>query len=214
MRTYSMSFVVVVLACAICLMVTTRVAAQDGKIVTGSRTIREPDLPAPNLFADKLTFKAALVDLPGASDAKSTWELTYAVYFIPEREYYSLVERLPPGQHNLEVEKFRRKILLGQGRVNKVSLASPQDRSAIKDIVFKTRVPEKDKTKFARLLTSYSVKIYDAHLKIPIYHSGVFVTYVFESGSDRSQTAPKNSLYLNFSVSPSGNLSYTQWPRQ
>lgn len=214
MRTYSISFVVVVLACAICLMAATRVAAQDRKIVTSSRTIREPDLPAPNLFADKLTFKAFVVDLPGASDPKSTWELTYAVYFIPEREYYSLIDRLPPGQHNLEVEKFSRKILLGRGRVNKVSLAGPQERSAIKDIVFKARVPEKDKTKFARLLTSYSVKIYDAHLKIPIYHSGVFVTNVFERGSDSSQAAPKNSLYLNFSVSPNGNLSYTQWPRR
>ena len=178
-----------------------------------SGTMREPDLPAPDLFADKLTLKAALIDLPGATNPKSTWELTYAVYFIPEREYYSLLDRLPPGQHNLEVEKFTRKILLAQGRVNKVSLASPQDRSEIKDIIFKTRVPEKDKTKFARLLTSYSVKIYDAHLKMPVYHSGVFVTNVFEKGSGKNQAAPKNSLYLNFLVSPEGNLSYTQWPR-
>jgi hypothetical protein len=213
MRTNSTSFLIVVLAGAICLIATTRVAAQ-GKIVTSPGTMREPDLPAPNLFADKLTLKASLLDLPGASDPKSTWELTYAVYFIPEREYYSLLDRLPPGQHNLEVEKFSRKILLAQGRVNKTSLASPQERREIKDIVFKTRVPEKDKTKFARLLTSYSVKIYDAHLKIPLYHSGVFVTNVFEKGADRSQAAPKNSLYLNFTVLPNGNLSYTQWPTQ
>lgn len=213
MRTYSISFLIVVLACAICLTATTRVATQERKNTTSSGTMREPDLPAPNLFADKLTLKAALVDLPGASNPKSTWELTYAVYFIPEREYYSLLDRLPPGQHNLEAEKFTRKILLAQGRVNKVSLASPQERSEIKDIVFKTRVPEKEKTKFARLLTSYSVKIYDAQLKMPIYHSGVFVTNVFERGSGNSQ-APKNSLYLNFTVSPEGNLSYTQWPRQ
>jgi hypothetical protein len=193
-------------------MDTTRAAAQDRNVMTSS-TMREPDLPAPNLFADKLTLKAALIDLPGATNPKSTWELTYAVYFIPEREYYSLLDRLPQGQHNLEVENFTRKILLAQGRVNKVSLTSLQERREIKDIVFKTKVPEKDQTKFARLLTSYSVKIYDAQLKMPIYHSGVFVTNVFERGSGNSQ-APKNSLYLNFTVSPEGNLSYTQWPIQ
>lgn len=211
MRTYSGSLTLTsVLICAFCIMATSA-SAQERKNVIRSGTMREPNLPAPNLFAERLKINATLIDLPGSSDPNSTWELVYEIYFIPENEYYSLIDRLPPGEHSLQVKQFTRKILLGGGRIKRASLATLQARSDIQEIDFKSKVPEKDKTKFARLLTSYSVKIYDARLKIPIYHSGVFVTNIFEKGSDI--TAPKNALYLNFSVSPEGGLSYSQRPK-
>jgi hypothetical protein len=213
MRTYSVSLSIVLL-CTFCIAATTAASSQDRKSGTSAGTMREPNLSAPDLFAERLSFKAALVDLPGYSDPKSSWELNYEVYFIPESEYYSVIDRLPPGQHNLEAGTFNRKFLLGENRIKKVLLTTPQERSDIKEIYFKSKVPEKDKTKFARLLTAYSVKIYDAHLKLPIYHSGVFVTNIFEKNPDNTQVGPKKTLYLNFSVSPDGTLSYSQRAKQ
>jgi hypothetical protein len=173
--------------------------------------VREPNLPAPNLFANQLKFNATLSDLPGSSDPNSTWELVYEIYFIPEKEFYSVIERLPPGQRFLQARQFTHKILLTGGRIKKGSLSTLQARSNVQAMDFKARVPEKDKTKFSRLLTSYSVKIYDARLKIPIYQSGVFVTNIFDK--DPNTAVPKNDLYLNFSVSPEGRLSFNQWPK-
>ena len=212
MRSYSASFTFKsVLISAFCIMAATGTFAQDRNKMMSPAIIREPNLPAPNLFADQLKFNATLSDLPGSSDPNSTWELVYEIYFIPEKDFYSVIERLPPGQHSLQARQFTRKILLAGDRIKKASLSTLQARSNVQAMDFKSRVPEKDKTKFSRLLTSYSVKIYDARLKIPIYHSGVFVTNIFDKGSNT--VVPKNDLYLNFSVSPEGRLSFNQWAR-
>lgn len=212
MRSYSASFTLQsVLIGAFCIMAATSTFAQDRKNMMSPAMMREPNLPAPNLFADQLKFNATLADLPGSSDPNSTWELVYEIYFIPEKEFYSVIERLPPGQRSLQASQFTRKTLLAGGRIKKASLSTPQARSNVQAMDFKSKVREKDKTKFSRLLTSYSVKIYDARLKIPIYHSGVFVTTVFDK--DPKIAVAKNDLYLNFSVSPEGRLSFNQWPK-
>jgi hypothetical protein len=192
-------------------MAATGTFAQDRNKMMSPAIIREPNLPAPNLFADQLKFNATLSDLPGSADPNSTWELVYEIYFIPEKEFYSVIQRLPPGPSSLQARQFTRKILLAGDRIKKASLSTLQARSNVQAMAFKSRVPEKDKTKFSRLLTSYSVKIYDARLKIPIYHSGVFVTNIFDKGSNTA--VPKNDLYLNFSVSPEGRLSFNQWAK-
>ena len=212
MRSYSTSFTLKsVFIGAFCIMAATSTFAQDRKNVMSPATVREPNLPAPNLFADRLKFNATLSDLPGSSDPNSTWELVYEIYFIPEKEFYSVIQRLPSGQGSLQARQFPRKTLLAEGRIKKASLATLQARSNVQAMDFKSRVPEKDKTKFSRLLTSYSVKIYDARLKIPIYHSGVFVTNIFDKSPNIA--VAKNDLYLNFSVSPEGRLSYNHWPK-
>lgn len=212
MTSYLASFPMkIVLICAFCIMVATSTFAQDRKNRMSPAVVREPNLPAPDLFADRLKFNATLSDLPGSSDPNSTWELVYEIYFVPEKEFYSVIVRLPPGQSSLQPKQFSRKILLTGGHIKKASLSTLQARSNVQAMDFKSRVPEKDKTKFSRLLTSYSVKIYDARLKIPVYHSGVFVTYIFEKGSNIA--VPKNDLYLNFSVSPEGRLFSNQWPK-
>jgi hypothetical protein len=61
---------------------------------SGFRT-RENNVHAPQLYADKLDFMATLVDLPGAKNKQSYWELSYQLYFVPEETYWATVRRLP-----------------------------------------------------------------------------------------------------------------------
>lgn len=192
-----------------------RVVAQDRTTVLGSTTMREKDVRAPELFAERLKLKITLAELPGAGDPKSTWEGSYQIYFVPEADYYSVLDNLSAGAQNLQPAQFSRRVLLAEDSIKKATLGTLNDRTYWRDnIDFRSKIADREKTKFGRILTSYAVKIYDARLKVPIYKSGVFLTYVFERPRDSSgAVSMRDTLYMNFTVTPQGTLSYSQLPR-
>lgn len=196
---------------AVCYAVAVSAAAQERKTTLGSATMREANLRAPELYSDQLKLTIVLANLPGATDAGSTWETSYEIYFISESAYYSVIDHLPPGGHSLEPTLFPQKVLLAEGRFKKDKLSSSAARTEIReDIALRSKVADREKTKFGRLMTAYSVKVYDARLKMSLYHLGLFVTYVFEKAS--GAVTPRKTLYLGFSVTPQGELSYSQQP--
>jgi hypothetical protein len=185
--------------------------AQDRKTAVGSTTMREPNVATPELYADRLKLKITLTSLPGADDPASALDGSYQIYFIPENQYYSVLDNLAGGGQTLRPSQFPRKILLAEGSIKKTSLSTLPERTFWRDnIGFKERIPERERTKFARLLINYSVKIYDARLKLPLYQSGVFLTYVFERPP--AKLSARQTLYVKFSVTPQGTLSYSQLP--
>lgn len=189
--------------------------AQEGSAKATVVRRLEPNLYAPGLYADNLKIKVTLVNLPGAGDPQSYWECSYQLYFISEAEFQNAVKQLPPGRYDLRPDQFPNKVLLAKGAFKKEGLSALQDRTYVQsDVAFKSRVPDKDRTKFARLMTSYSVKIFDARLKSPVYRSGVFLTHPFDDTGGAAKTAPRETIYLNFFVSPEGELFYSQWPRE
>lgn len=176
---------------------------------------REPDLYAPELYSDNLKLKVILVNLPGAENARSNWEVNYQVFFIPEDKYYEAVQHLPPGGSNPTPAQFSGKLLLAEGKVKKNGLATTQERTYVNDnIPFKIKVPDGQRTKFARLMTSYSVKIFDAKLNTTVYSAGIFTTLPFDDTSNESKVIPRDTLYLDFLVTPQGEIYRAQWPRK
>lgn len=183
----------------------------------------EPNLYSPQLYAEKLIMRFALVDLPGAKDVGSTWEVSYRMYFISEDEYEQvsanlLKQRAPEGgslSWNPDPVQFPKKMILGEGQFKKNDLGSFEDRTFVRDnVVFKSMIPEYDQTKFGYLMTSYSVKIFDAHLKISLYRSSIFLTRVFDDDPKRpNQPIARSELYVNFYVTPKGELFTSQAPR-
>jgi hypothetical protein len=178
-------------------------------------TMRQPNLHAPQLYADKIDFSATLVDLPGAQNKQSYWELSYQLYFIPEARYYEALRGFPQGGYDPTPEEFPGRILLTTGHQKKSRLATPQERAILLTAVnFKDKVPDVQRTKFGILLTAYSVKIFDGELNKTIYDSGIFLTHPYET-QDQKQDLPRKTLYLTFSVTPKGTLNYSQLrPRQ
>ena len=177
-------------------------------------TVRENNLYAPNLYADKLDFRATLVDLPGAKKRQSSWVLSYQLFFIPEDQYYAALRRLPKGGSSPTPEQFPGRVLLAEGQKKKTRLSTPQERTiALDGVAFKEKVPDALRTKFAVLMTSYSVKIFDAELNTTVYQSGVFLTDPYEE-DEQKQAVARQTIYLNFSVSPNGTLNYSQLRRK
>ena len=177
-------------------------------------TVRENNLYAPNLYADKLDFIATLVDLPGAKKRQSSWVLSYQLFFIPEDQYYAALRRLPKGGSSPTPEQFPGRVLLAEGQKKKTRLSTPQERTiALDGVAFKEKVPDALRTKFAVLMTSYSVKIFDAELNTTVYQSGVFLTDPYEE-DEQKQAVARQTIYLNFSVSPNGTLNYSQLRRK
>ena len=181
---------------------------------SGGFQVREPFVHAPDLYAENLDFLATLVDLPGAKNKRSYWELSYRLYFIPEDKYHKALERLPRGG-NPPPEFFSGTILLAQGRKKIRSLATIQERTiTLSGVPFKRKIPDALRTKFGVLMTGYSVKIFDAELKNSTYLSGIFLTDPFEqNGQDRKQVSARKTLYLNFALTPEGTLNYSQLAR-
>lgn len=173
----------------------------------------EPDLYSPDLYADTLKVQFTLVDLPGASKVGSKWEVSYRVYFIPEDKYWKAVGSQPSIS---EPAQFPEKILLAEGKFSRVRLATMSERTYIRDrIAFKSKIPQKHQTKFAMLMTSYSIKIYDARLKAPVYNSSLFLTEPFTDDLDQPDKAvPRTTLYTNFLLTPAGQFFTSQWPRK
>ena len=191
--------------------------AQDDKSKRGSFVRIEPNLYSPNLYSESLDSKFTLINLPGASQPDTFWELEYEIYFVSETGYQQTMRRLvgEAGSASLQVSDFQERILLHKGRFKVTRLNSLTDRTRlIGPITFKSKVPDAQRTKAASLITSYSVKIYDAHLKKTIFDAGIWVTKPFEADTRQPEIAiPRRTLYANFFVSPSGALFKSQWVR-
>jgi hypothetical protein len=184
--------------------------ASGQKPARRTRSIRfEPNVHAPELYADKLTMQFMLVNLPGAGLKGTTWRGEYKLYFITEAEFARVKKT------NLQAEDFTNKTLLAEGEFRKDGLATPLSRSFVRtSIAFKARVPDAEQTKFAKLLTVYSVKIYDAKLKTTLYKSGFWIAHIFDTdelSTDSGKTIPRKTVYSNFFVAPDGDLYIAQW---
>ena len=124
---------------------------------------------APQLYADKLDFTATLVKLPGANNKRSYWELSYQLYFIPEESYWASIRRLPRGGANPSPDNFPGTILIAQGHRKSKRIATLEDRTiTLTGLPFKQKVPDALRTKFAVVMTSYAVKIFDAQLNTTV----------------------------------------------
>jgi hypothetical protein len=181
----------------------------------GGFKVRENNVHAPNLYADNIDFIATLVNLPGAKKKQSYWELSYQLFFIPEEKYYEAVRRLPRGGSRPSPEHFDGRILLAEGHKKKTRLGTLKERTiTLNGVAFKEKVPDALRTKFALLMTGYSLKIFDAELNTTVYRSGIFLTEPYEANpQDQKQEIARKTIYLNFMVTPDGMLNYSQAAR-
>ncbi|MEN3327693.1 MAG: hypothetical protein V7638_2500 [Acidobacteriota bacterium] len=176
-------------------------------------TVREENVYAPRLYADTLNFVATLVNLPGVNQKQSYWELSYQLYFVPEDKYYEALQRAPRGPSNPTPEEFPGRMLLTEGHIKKTRLATLQDRTITFDVPFKQRIPDAKRTKFAHLMTAYSMKIFDAELNTTVYSSGLFLTEPYEPDPrDEKQATARKTIYLSFGINPNGSLNRSQLP--
>jgi hypothetical protein len=181
----------------------------------GSFSKRENNVYAPELYAKELNFIATLVDLPGAKNTKSYWELSYQLYFIPENKYYEALQSMPAGGANPGPEQFPGKILLAEAHEKKIKLATLKERTHVATkLSFKDKIPDAARTKFARIMTSYAIKIFDGELNTTVYRSGIFLTKPYEDPSNSTAATPRQTIYLNFMLSPQGVLNRSQAPRK
>lgn len=178
----------------------------------GGFRVREPNLHAPTLYADNLDFFATLVDLPGSGKKQSYWELSYQLFFVPEDRYYETIRRLPRGGSNPTPEDFAGRILLAEGHKKKTRLGTLQERTImLSRVPFKQKIPDAQRTKFAYLMTGYSVKIFDAELNTTVYQSGIFLTEPFEANpQDQKQDIARKTIFLSFGVNLNGTLNRSQ----
>jgi|SRR6185369_4446888 len=176
--------------------------------------VREPNLYSPDLYAEHIDFIATLVKLPGATKKQSYWELSYQLYFIPEEQYYESLRRLPKGGSNPQPEAFSGRILLAEGHKKKTRLSTLKERTiTLNEVPFRQKVPDVQRTKFAYLMTAYSVKIFDAELNTTAYRSGIFLTNPYEAkAQDQKQDIARKTIYLNFGINPDGTLNGSQLP--
>lgn len=175
----------------------------------------EPNVLAPHLYTNRLKLKLTLINLPGADEPGSYWEASYEIYFISEADFRKAREGAPRGGWNPTPADFPGRILLGRGKLRRTSLRTISDRTYLsRAVALKAKVPSKSRTKFATILTSYSIKIFDARLKRDIYRSGTFAATPFVDGDAAGgNEVARTMLYANFHVSPTGFLSYSQWAR-
>lgn len=182
-----------------CLML--MVFAQEGKMNNVSSIVRNKY--SPNLYAEKLNFRVTLVDLPGAKVADSNWQTSYEIYFVSEENFDNTIPKI--GRREPVPQDFSEKILLASGDFKKNSLQDISQRIVEKyAVIFNTKIPKNSKTEFAKIITFFTVKIYDAKLNENIYRTGLFVLPPFvPNGSEKN---PVRNLFLNFFVTDSGKL--------
>jgi len=184
-------------------------SAQGGQ---GGFRVREPNLHVPDLYADNIDFVATLASLPGSKNKQSYWELSYQLFFVPEEKYYETIHRLPKGGSNPTAEDFAGRILLAEGHERRKSLETLKERTiTLTGVRFKPKVPDAQRTKFAYVMTSYSVKIFDAELNTTIYNSGIFLAEPYEaSPDDQKQDIARKTFYLSLGVNSNGTLNRSQ----
>lgn len=172
---------------------------------------REENVHAPELYADDLDFTATLTKLPGANNKKSYWQLSYQLFFVPEDKYHEALARAPKGPSNPAPEDFPGRILLAEGQKRRKTLTAKDRTIFANEIQFKQRIPDNLRTKFAYLLTAYSVKIFDADLNTTVYRTGIFLTEPFEADAlDQKQAIARKAIYLTFGVNADGTLNRSQ----
>ncbi len=183
----------------------------------------EPNVLAPELYLDHLRLKMTLLNLPGASDPKSYWEGSYQLYFVAEEEHekalQELIKRAPPkgGGFDIELSTFPKKTLLAEGNFKKSGLATLRDRTFILErIPFRSKVLEAERTKEARLLLSYTVKIYDARLKQTIYRTRLWNAQapLMEDPIQPERDVVRTTVYANLYVTETGDVYESQWTRE
>lgn len=182
---------------------------QSQQVRIDGRTIR-PNLIAPEVYADKLSLKITLMNLPGATSPSSDWEVEYKVFFVAEQDFEKSMKEINKAGKGRELrpEYFQSRILLAEGKNRKQKLASLKDRAFLNQgIVLKNKIPHEQQTSFSSILTFYSVKVFDGKLKQTIYGSDVFIVPPFEYDSnDRNSLLPRSELFLNFFVADNGSL--------
>lgn len=182
----------------------------------------DPNLLAPDLYADQIETRFILVDLPGANVEESTWEVSYQLYFIPEAEFDKAIENArqrlaPQGGRFLwdpRPDDFPVKTLLDEGQMSKTGLATITDRVFSRGgISFKSKVPDAERMKMAHLLLSYSVRIFDGRLKEPLTREGVHLYFPFDDEPNPWMPRPREILFANFYLTLEGKLFTSMMPR-
>lgn len=183
--------------------------AQNPQAKVDRRTIA-PNRVTPELYSDNLSLKITLMNLPGAKNSASYWQVEYKIYFVAEAEFEKTFQQLKKEgkSRDLSPDHFPNKTLLAEGALNRRDLKTLQARTAIRDgIEFKRKIQTDQQTSFSNILSFYSVKIYDGDLKKDIYQSDVFIVPPFDTDSDdKTNFLPRSHVYLNFYVSPEGAL--------
>jgi hypothetical protein len=207
------------------LLLSSLTVAPPGHILGHSRTlshqdpetsksyrVRELNVFAPELYADQLRFVATLLDMPGAKNRNSYWELSYQLFYVPEAKYYEALKNLPRGGFHPGPEQFPGRVLLAQGHKKQMLLEDLKHRTIeANQLAFKKKVEDWQRTKSAILMTSFSVKVFDADLDANLYHAGIYLTDLFEEvAAEPAQLAPRKTIYLTFMVSRGGALNHSQ----
>lgn len=173
------------------------------------RTIR-PNLIAPELYADALSLKITLMNLPGAAIPTSYWEVEFKVFFVAEQDFEKSMKEINKTGKGREIrpEYFQSRILLAEGKYSKRSLPTLKERAFFQPgIGFRDKVPDEQQTSFSSIMTFYSVKVFDGKLKKDIYGSDVFIVPPFEAdANDRNSLSRRTDLFLNFFVAEDGSL--------
>ena len=179
----------------------------------GRRSFRTatPNLHAPELYSRALKVRITLVDLPGAGDPASCWEMSYRLYHISEESFDKAVRGRRSGGWDPTEADFPGRVLLEGGTFQRGPLSDLQDRTFLSPAVpFKSKVADKHRTKFAHLLIIYSLKISDARLHSTIYKSGSFFDDPFETRDGRD--AARETFNLSFRVTARGGVEASILP--
>lgn len=168
-----------------------------------------PNTYTPSLYSDKINIQVMLVNLPGVKFSGSTFQGTFKTYFIPEGEIEKLAQSKGGSIDKLNSGDISNKTLLISGSFNKNSL--DKDRIYQKlEIPFKQKVPDKLRTMLGKIVTFYSIKIYDAKLKKSIYKDDSFTYFPFERDDTNK---PRKIFHLSFYVNDRGSLYTSSLPR-
>lgn len=138
--------------------------------------------------------------------------MSYRLYYVSEANFTRVLRGRPGGAWGHSAEDFPGRILLGEGSFRRGPLSGPQDRAFFSPpIAFKSKVADRDRTKFARLLLSYSLKISDGRLNSTLYKSGIFLDDPFVTVGGRD--AARSEFYLSFLVTPEGRINASILPQ-
>ncbi len=187
------------------LALTTNIFGQTSKATTFVNV--SPNRFAPEFYGEVLSLKATLVNLPGASAAGSTWTLYYEVYFLPEG-HATEVALKRGGRLGSETSAgdFPKRIFLGKGGFTKKNLKTLANRTAVSDnFKLRSMIPVSLQMENTKLLTVYTMKVYDANLKKTILKNGLFFGGVFVGNKQK-----REKMYLNFYISASGEVYVSQ----
>ena len=170
-----------------------------------------PNRFAPEFYAEDLSVKATLVNLPGADTAGSTWTLSYEVYFLPEGQVGELAAKRG-GRLGSEtsVSDFPKRIFLGKAGFTKKNLKTLADRTVISEkFKFRSKIPVSLQMENANIITAYTIKVYDAKLKKTLVRNRIFYGRIFIGDKQK-----RSKVYLSFYIPPSGEINDSQLEKE